>query len=286
MGNSQRMCAVWCGGVRDGGREWRRRYGAGPGGRRRCHDRRPGATARRIAHDAQIVGPPLRAGPGRPGKRTAPAPAGGGHSGAGGDVPAHRHRGPAGRGRAPRRPGQGTARPEHSPARVAQRRPLRGGGAPAVLARLHRAARHAVTPALPQPPPDAAPVLLACLLDEQHTLPLEALDAAPRERGATTRMPAAAVPAEALTTAVRRTGPPCRRTVVPDPLHGRSSPRPTPRRHALGRQGRPARPRRPGRRAGAGTPGAAGAAAAARTGRGPGDAVPDGHPHSSHEEIR
>ncbi|MFB6555478.1 B12-binding domain-containing protein [Streptomyces sp. NPDC056405] len=59
----------------------------------------------------------------------------------------------------------------------------------------------------PQPPPEAAPVLLACLPDEQHTLPIEALDAALRERGTATRMLGGAVPAEALTAAVRRTGP-------------------------------------------------------------------------------
>ncbi|GAA5214124.1 B12-binding domain-containing protein [Streptomyces thinghirensis] len=59
----------------------------------------------------------------------------------------------------------------------------------------------------PEPPPEAAPVLLACLPDEQHTLPLEALDAALRERGTATRMLGGAVPAEALTAAVRRTGP-------------------------------------------------------------------------------
>ncbi|MET9256210.1 MerR family transcriptional regulator [Streptomyces sp. NPDC003717] len=59
----------------------------------------------------------------------------------------------------------------------------------------------------PVPPPETAPVLLACLPDEQHTLPLEALDAALRERGAATRMLGGAVPAEALTAAVRRSGP-------------------------------------------------------------------------------
>jgi hypothetical protein len=58
-----------------------------------------------------------------------------------------------------------------------------------------------------QPPPEAPPVLLACVPDEQHTLALEALDAALRERGEATRMLGAAVPAEALTAAVRRTGP-------------------------------------------------------------------------------
>ncbi|MFC8103610.1 MerR family transcriptional regulator [Streptomyces sp. NPDC057363] len=59
----------------------------------------------------------------------------------------------------------------------------------------------------PRPPSEAAPVLLACLPDEQHTLPIEALDAALRERGTPTRMLGAAVPVRALTAAVRRTGP-------------------------------------------------------------------------------
>ncbi|MER7054001.1 MULTISPECIES: MerR family transcriptional regulator [unclassified Streptomyces] len=59
----------------------------------------------------------------------------------------------------------------------------------------------------PRPPSEAAPVLLACVPDEQHTLPIEALDAALRERGTATRMLGGAVPARALTAAVRRTGP-------------------------------------------------------------------------------
>ncbi|MBV1940186.1 cobalamin B12-binding domain-containing protein [Streptomyces sp. BV286] len=51
------------------------------------------------------------------------------------------------------------------------------------------------------------PVVLACLPGEQHTLPLEALNAGLTERGLPTRMFGAAVPLEALTAAVRRVGP-------------------------------------------------------------------------------
>ncbi|MBK3573430.1 MerR family transcriptional regulator [Streptomyces sp. MBT65] len=63
---------------------------------------------------------------------------------------------------------------------------------------------------LPEPPerqPDASPVVLACVPGEQHTLPIEALNAALGELGLPTRMFGAAVPAEALTAAVRRLGP-------------------------------------------------------------------------------
>ncbi|MFI1154469.1 hypothetical protein [Streptomyces sp. NPDC020817] len=52
-----------------------------------------------------------------------------------------------------------------------------------------------------------APVVLACLPGEQHTLPLEALAAGLAERGLPTRMFGAAVPAEALRAAVGRSGP-------------------------------------------------------------------------------
>ncbi|MEU8777090.1 MerR family transcriptional regulator [Streptomyces sp. NPDC048606] len=52
-----------------------------------------------------------------------------------------------------------------------------------------------------------APVVLACLPGEQHTLPLEALAAGLVERGLPTRMFGAAVPAEALLAAVGRSGP-------------------------------------------------------------------------------
>ncbi|WP_328498305.1 MerR family transcriptional regulator [Streptomyces sp. NBC_00414] len=51
------------------------------------------------------------------------------------------------------------------------------------------------------------PVVLACVPGEQHTLPLEALNAGLTEHGMPTRMFGAAVPAEALTAAVRRLGP-------------------------------------------------------------------------------
>ncbi|MFG2331764.1 MerR family transcriptional regulator [Streptomyces sp. NPDC048604] len=59
----------------------------------------------------------------------------------------------------------------------------------------------------PAPPRQAPPVLMACVPDEQHTLPLEALAAGLAERGLPTRMLGAAVPAEALAAAVRRVGP-------------------------------------------------------------------------------
>ncbi|MFD9050911.1 MerR family transcriptional regulator [Streptomyces zaomyceticus] len=51
------------------------------------------------------------------------------------------------------------------------------------------------------------PVLLACVPNEQHTLPLEALAAGLAELGVPTLMFGAAVPPEALDQAVRRTGP-------------------------------------------------------------------------------
>ncbi|MEU2659586.1 MerR family transcriptional regulator [Streptomyces sp. NPDC007325] len=51
------------------------------------------------------------------------------------------------------------------------------------------------------------PVVLACVPSEQHTLPLEALAAGLCERGLPIRMFGAAVPAEALDAAVRRSGP-------------------------------------------------------------------------------
>ncbi|MEU6241633.1 MerR family transcriptional regulator [Streptomyces sp. NPDC047024] len=52
-----------------------------------------------------------------------------------------------------------------------------------------------------------APVLLACVPDEQHTLPLEALNASLARNAVPTRMFGAAVPADALGAAVRRLGP-------------------------------------------------------------------------------
>lgn len=51
------------------------------------------------------------------------------------------------------------------------------------------------------------PVLLACVPGEQHSLPLEALNAGLLELGVPTRMFGAAVPVEALIAAVRRLGP-------------------------------------------------------------------------------
>ncbi|MEN8652676.1 B12-binding domain-containing protein [Streptomyces sp. 21So2-11] len=56
-------------------------------------------------------------------------------------------------------------------------------------------------------PARVAPALLACVPGEMHTLPLEALAAGLGERGVLVRMFGAAVPAEALEEAVRRTGP-------------------------------------------------------------------------------
>ncbi|MBO7941628.1 B12-binding domain-containing protein, partial [Streptomyces sp. S9] len=55
--------------------------------------------------------------------------------------------------------------------------------------------------------PGPGPVMLACVPGEQHTLPLEALNAGLSRLGVPTRMFGAAVPAEALTAAVRRLGP-------------------------------------------------------------------------------
>lgn len=52
-----------------------------------------------------------------------------------------------------------------------------------------------------------APVLLACVPDEAHTLALEALTAGLAQRGLAVRMFGAALPAQALEEAARRTGP-------------------------------------------------------------------------------
>ncbi|WP_369212499.1 MerR family transcriptional regulator, partial [Streptomyces flavofungini] len=57
------------------------------------------------------------------------------------------------------------------------------------------------------PPPHPGPVVLACAPGEQHTLPLEALNAALRQSGVPTRMLGGCVPADALAACVRRTGP-------------------------------------------------------------------------------
>ncbi|MFD6347433.1 MerR family transcriptional regulator [Streptomyces roseolus] len=65
--------------------------------------------------------------------------------------------------------------------------------------------RAAVTgPSVASPGP---PTLLACVPSEQHTLPLEALAAGLAEQALPTSMFGAAVPAEALDAAVRRSGP-------------------------------------------------------------------------------
>ncbi|WP_253915751.1 B12-binding domain-containing protein [Streptomyces sp. NRRL S-31] len=67
--------------------------------------------------------------------------------------------------------------------------------------------RHTRRPATTPTAAGAGPVLLACVPGEQHTLPLEALNAALSHLGVPTRMFGAAVPADALLTAVRRLGP-------------------------------------------------------------------------------
>ncbi|MFJ8586709.1 MerR family transcriptional regulator [Streptomyces sp. NPDC093595] len=70
---------------------------------------------------------------------------------------------------------------------------------------LRRAAASAAPPAAAGVAP--GPVLLACVPDEQHCLALEALAAGLGALGVPYRMFGAAVPAEALGAAVRRTGP-------------------------------------------------------------------------------
>lgn len=67
------------------------------------------------------------------------------------------------------------------------------------------AALHRIRPA-PESP-RSPPVLLACVPGEQHSLPIEALTAALGQRSLPARMFGAALPAEALHDAVRRTGP-------------------------------------------------------------------------------
>ncbi|MFJ2725181.1 MerR family transcriptional regulator [Streptomyces collinus] len=67
--------------------------------------------------------------------------------------------------------------------------------------------RHTPPPVTPPDPAAPGPVLLACVPGEQHTLPLEALNAGLSQLGIPTRMFAGAVPAEALSAAVRRLGP-------------------------------------------------------------------------------
>ncbi len=67
--------------------------------------------------------------------------------------------------------------------------------------------RHTRPSAAPTETTGPGPVLLACVPGEQHTLPLEALNAALTHLGIPVRMFGGAVPAEALLTAVRRLGP-------------------------------------------------------------------------------
>ncbi|MFJ9535797.1 MerR family transcriptional regulator [Streptomyces sp. NPDC101225] len=64
-----------------------------------------------------------------------------------------------------------------------------------------------VSAALTRKASDSSPVILACLPEEQHTLALEALNAALAERGVPTLMLGSSVPAEALLAAVQRVGP-------------------------------------------------------------------------------
>jgi MerR family transcriptional regulator, light-induced transcriptional regulator len=56
-------------------------------------------------------------------------------------------------------------------------------------------------------PRNTAPVLLACLDEEQHSLPLHAVAAALAERGVSARQLGMRVPSSALASAVRRSGP-------------------------------------------------------------------------------
>lgn len=56
-------------------------------------------------------------------------------------------------------------------------------------------------------PRNSLPVLLACLDEEQHSLPIHALAAALAERGIGARQLGSRMPASALASAVRRTGP-------------------------------------------------------------------------------
>ncbi|MFJ5774096.1 MerR family transcriptional regulator [Streptomyces sp. NPDC093094] len=67
--------------------------------------------------------------------------------------------------------------------------------------------RHTGPPVRQEDMPAQGPVVLACLPGEEHTLPLEALNAGLSRLGLPTRMFGAAVPAEALAAAVRRLGP-------------------------------------------------------------------------------
>lgn len=64
-----------------------------------------------------------------------------------------------------------------------------------------------VSAALTRKASPSSPVILACLPQEEHTLALEALNAALAQQGVATLMLGSAVPAEALLAAVRRVGP-------------------------------------------------------------------------------
>ncbi|MGW6269608.1 MerR family transcriptional regulator [Streptomyces sp. NPDC055060] len=72
---------------------------------------------------------------------------------------------------------------------------------------LHRCAAAPAASAPQSAPAPEAPLVLACVPGEQHSLPLEALSAALGELGVPQRMFGAAVPVEAVASAVRRTGP-------------------------------------------------------------------------------
>ncbi|MFD3573420.1 MerR family transcriptional regulator [Streptomyces sp. NPDC058644] len=72
---------------------------------------------------------------------------------------------------------------------------------------LHRCATAPIPATPPSAPAASTPLVLACVPGEQHSLPLEALSAALGELGVPQRMFGAAVPVEAVSAAVRRTGP-------------------------------------------------------------------------------
>jgi DNA-binding transcriptional MerR regulator len=75
-----------------------------------------------------------------------------------------------------------------------------------LLAETATSALRAVGPDAPEPG-NGRPVLLACVPDESHTLPLAALAAALAEHGIAARLLGPGLPATALAAAVRRTGP-------------------------------------------------------------------------------
>jgi DNA-binding transcriptional MerR regulator len=75
-----------------------------------------------------------------------------------------------------------------------------------LLAEVATSALRAVGADAPEPR-NGRPVLLACVPDESHTLPLAALAAALAEQGIGARLLGSGLPATALAAAVRRTGP-------------------------------------------------------------------------------